>query len=185
MKTFYHHMFDLIESIEDCKAKGRQLPCLALLYTGIDVVASLDTDGKATRQGFINWTDNYLLKAVPLHCTGMDLYAARCAVVHTFTPDSDLSRSRVARVILYATGNTTPNDLENAIDKASQIPGHSKQENYVIESLDDLILAFRTGIADYLKEIEGDSERQKRVEQAMGLWYSSVNKALIDSLLAL
>jgi len=176
MNAFYRHMFDLIESIEACLKKGRVLPCLTLLYSGIDVVASLDTDGVATRKGFLNWVDNYLLKALPIDCTAFDLYAARCAVVHTFTPESDLSKAGRARKIVYAWGN---GDLSK-LKKASVIIDHNDTAHV---HLTDLVTAFRNGIAAYLEEIETQPERQQSVETAARLWYVPLDTVHVDKLL--
>ena len=54
MIAFEENLIGLLESVEDCLAKRRILPCLMLLYSGIDVIASLET-GKASRSVFIRW----------------------------------------------------------------------------------------------------------------------------------
>jgi hypothetical protein len=90
LTDFERHLSDLLVSIDECLTDNRLLPCLVLLYTGIDVIASLETEGKAQRDGFIRWVKKYLLKSKILECNGIDLYAARCEVVHTFTAESNL-----------------------------------------------------------------------------------------------
>ena len=40
--------------------------------------------------------------------SGLDLYAARCGVLHTYTMDSRLSTEGKAKRILYAWGNDWP-----------------------------------------------------------------------------
>jgi hypothetical protein len=46
MIAFEENLIALLESIEDCLTKRRILPCLMLLYSGIDVVASLERVSK-------------------------------------------------------------------------------------------------------------------------------------------
>lgn len=99
MKAFDDNVTQLFDAIEDCLAKGRLLPCLTLLYSGIDVIASLERKpGEGACAAFVRWTEENLLKVHPLQCTGLELYAARCGVVHTL----------YFRVRLVASGICTP-----------------------------------------------------------------------------
>lgn len=81
---------------------------LASIYSGIDTLGLLGaatgiTD--ATRSTFMTWCEAYILPRVqsvegdPL--TAVDLYAARCGVLHTSTPESALGRKGDAREIWY------------------------------------------------------------------------------------
>jgi hypothetical protein len=100
MDVFYAHIVDLIESIEDCFAKQRKLPCLTLLYAGIDVIATIECGpGKGTGADFVRWVDQYMLNTRELQCSAMDLYGARCGTLHTFISDSNLSRKGKARKV--------------------------------------------------------------------------------------
>lgn len=186
MESSYRHLFDLIESIEECACKGRILPCLALLYTGIDVVSSFDTGGEATKSGFVKWVETYFLKAVPLPCTALDIYGARCAVLHTFTPDSRISRNGEARKLAYAWGKADVKDLVKAQEKTAEIFGmDDTRNNFVSVHLSDLILAFRKALVNYLDEVEMDSERQNQVERAMGRLYCNMDIATVANFLEL
>src|SRR5437016_5607270 len=110
--AFYRNTISMIDSIEDCLEKRRFLPCLALLYTGLDVMASLESQpSEGTKAAFVRWVDKYFLKAQPLPCNATELYAARCGILHTFTAESDLSRQGKARMLIYAWGNAAVEDL--------------------------------------------------------------------------
>src|SRR5438045_609045 len=85
------NLIALVESMEDCMAKGRLLPCLVLLYAAIDIVASLES-GKASGSAFMAWSDKYLLQGTSLPCTASDLYGARCGILHTLSAESNMSR---------------------------------------------------------------------------------------------
>src|SRR5438477_12737481 len=80
--AFQRNLTELLDSIEDCLAKRRILPCLMLLYSGIDVIASLEA-GTASRSAFTKWVNRYVLKSTSLSCTASDLYGARCGILHT------------------------------------------------------------------------------------------------------
>ena len=113
MVAIQENLTALLESVEDCLAKRRILPCLALLYSGIDVVSSLEHDA-STRSAFIGWADRYMLKNASLDCRGVDLYSARCGVLHSFSADSDLSKQGKARRVMYSWGNAEAAELAAA-----------------------------------------------------------------------
>jgi Bacteriocin-protection, YdeI or OmpD-Associated len=107
MEMLEKHLGDLFEAIVYCYRKEFLMPCLVLLYSGIDVAASLEPSAASgVGERFEKWVERYMLKGTSLPCTARELYAARCAVVHTFTPDSNLSKSGKARV--HAFHSTTP-----------------------------------------------------------------------------
>jgi len=96
-------MDTLFGAINSCEANKFVLPALMLIYSGIDILASLERrKGEGTKASFTRWVDEYLLKAVSLPCTSLELYAARCGILHTLTPESDLSRKGKAREVGYA-----------------------------------------------------------------------------------
>jgi hypothetical protein len=95
------------------------LPALALLYTGIDIAASLERLGhESTKKSFIRWCDCYLLKQRTLSCTSADLYSARCGILHAHSAESDLTRAGKAKKVFYAWGTGTTASLD-AIAKFS------------------------------------------------------------------
>jgi hypothetical protein len=178
VSAFYKHMFDLLESIEDCEAKRRTLPCLTLLYAGMDVMASLDSrPGEGVQVGFVRWVDTYLLMGRSLDCTALDLYAARCGVVHTFTADSDLHRKGKARKIQYAWGNAD----------VAKLARSTQSLGYDIASvhLRDLIDAFRNAVANHLDAVASDTAKTARFEEMAGLWFCDMKKGIIDDFLEL
>jgi hypothetical protein len=75
MKELEENLIALLESVEDCLAKRRLLPCLILLYSAIDIVSSLESR-RASKAAFIAWSDKYLLQGSLLRCTASDLYGA-------------------------------------------------------------------------------------------------------------
>src|SRR2546430_3498723 len=111
-QKLYRNLMLLGAGIEACLQNSLSAPALILLYSGIDTAGWLDSDQQyATRSSFISWVDKYLLRAKKLACTALDLYAARCGLVHIFTPDSHLSARGDARRICYAWGRGRAEDL--------------------------------------------------------------------------
>lgn len=88
----------LKRSIEDCVGKGRVLSCLTLLYSAIDILLTIEKRAnKGTRHSFVRWVDSYMLPNDAFQFSALDLYAARCGIIHLFSGDSDLSRKGQAK----------------------------------------------------------------------------------------
>jgi hypothetical protein len=106
---------------------------LILLYSSIDSMGLLDappTQTSASGESFKNWVRKYLLTYPGLEYNEVDLWSARCAVLHTFTSESDLSKGGKAREVQYYSG---PKDSPMAqafvtatrtIDNGKHIPAH-------------------------------------------------------------
>lgn len=176
IEGFYQDTRQLIESIEDCFEKRRLLPCLTLLYAGIDIFASLECQPhEGIQAAFVRWADRYLLKAHSLPCTALEIYAARCGIIHTFTADSDLSRKGQVRKIFYAWGTARAEDLQetsNILNRSDCVAVHIR----------DIIDAFRCGLADYLDEVAREPERQQIVERRAGLWFVQIDQDIVKKI---
>ncbi len=77
---------------------------LVVVYSTIDTFALLDAPPNqisATGESFKAWTDKYFLPHTDGTYNSIDLWAARCSVMHAFSTVSDLSRSGKARQLQY------------------------------------------------------------------------------------
>lgn len=89
----------LLKEIQTCDEAGATSATVIMVYVGIDVMGHLSMPaGKtsATRQDFIAWVDKYL-KAEPSSAyqyDGTEVYAARCAMVHSYTTEADLHKKQ-------------------------------------------------------------------------------------------
>lgn len=177
MKALYQNLTVVLETIEDCVEKRRLLPALILLYSAIDFVASLEQGpGEGTKAAFVRWVDAHMLRALSLPCTALELYAARCGVVHSFAAESDLSRKGRVRRIFYAWGTARAEDLQKAADILNTTGSVSVH-------MDDVIMSFRKGLASYLDEVNADEARQEHVEKASRMWLSHLEPAPIQAFL--
>jgi hypothetical protein len=155
--SFYDNLIQLVSGIEVCLEKKLVRSALILIYAGIDAVAWLDSmDTDATRSSFLVWVDNYLLKVKPLGCTALDLYAARCGLLHTLTPDSRLSSEGKVRQILYAWGVANAAELQRNIDITT------KSSDYIAVHVSDLYEGLRDGILAFTKDIALNPVRKER-----------------------
>jgi hypothetical protein len=174
LESFKNNINDLLVAIHSCESKRFILPSLILIYSGIDIIASLERrKGEGTKDSFTRWVDEYLLKKNPLPCTALELYAARCGILHALTAESDLSRKGFARQIIYAWGKGNESDLQ----KTAQSLGH----NAIAIHVSELILAFQNGIDLFLQDISQDHDRAKNIsEKHKSLWFSKIPLELID-----
>ena len=143
---------ELLTDIEGCFQSKFITPGLVLLYASIDIMASLhrpESHPDVTRSDFIEWVNDYLLPNQNLACTAMDLYAARCSLIHSYSSESRLSREGNAKPIFYAWGTGPTEYLENLIDTVGNSPR-------VALHVEQLLDAFRTGVERFQQRLHGD-----------------------------
>ncbi|NOU94889.1 hypothetical protein GC093_16910 [Paenibacillus sp. LMG 31456] len=152
MKTVYQNLFQLISSIELTLEKKFITPSLVLLYSGIDIVASLNTEiGRdVQRSDFINWVNKYMIPHINIPLTGDDIYSARCAVVHSMRSESKMSRQGKAIQIFYTWGDKESEELQNLINLTNM--------KHIAIKFETLFQAFRLGIVDFFEEAETDTQ---------------------------
>ena len=106
---------------------------LIVIYSAIDTCGLLDApaaQNSATGLSFKAWVKKYLLASSSLEFNEDDLWAARCAVLHTFTSESDLSKSGKARQLQYYTGDKSAPHIQDFIsftkshDSGNHLPVH-------------------------------------------------------------
>jgi hypothetical protein len=150
----------LTSAISLCAAQQLTTPALILLYSGIDIASWLHADNPndGVRKRFVAWAERYLLPATPLKCTALELYAARCGVVHTFSPDADLTRQGKARKIVYAMRPSQVGTLAETITLVGM-------KNYVAVQLEDLMTAFSKAVEEFLKDLEANQAKLARAQK--------------------
>jgi len=85
----------LVEEIKRCEKAGATVAAVCMAYVCIDTMAFLSlpaSQASQTRNDFINWVDTYLKgdPGQPYQYCGVDVYAARCAVLHAFSSEAQL-----------------------------------------------------------------------------------------------
>lgn len=87
----------LAQELKACADAGHIMAALAFAYVCLDTMAYLampESRVEQTADDFIAWVDTYLTAHVlqPYQYRGLDLYAARCGVLHTFGAEARLHR---------------------------------------------------------------------------------------------
>jgi hypothetical protein len=85
----------LVSELKSCDERGMSTAAVAMAYICIDTLANLARpidQRKVSRADFKEWVDTYL-KAhpdQPYQYRGKDVYAARCAFLHTYGAEAEL-----------------------------------------------------------------------------------------------
>lgn len=132
---------------------------VVLIYSGIDSMAYLampqgqmDVEGK----DFIDWADRYIRFPCKDQLSGADLYGARCAMVHTYSVHSRISRKGKARLIGY---------MDKSVPEVRYNPEVNKQ--LVLVSVPALAEAFFQGTDKFLVDAFSDKTRAPIIEARM------------------
>jgi hypothetical protein len=98
------------EAIALCLEKRCIVQGVTLIYIGIDNLAfACISDGTdATRSDFCVFVERFFGPEQKLGCTPLEIYGARCGLLHTYSADSKLFRQKKVRRIVYSWGNTDP-----------------------------------------------------------------------------
>ncbi|WP_373003854.1 hypothetical protein [Sulfurimonas sp.] len=113
MDNFEKDYIQMFDGIDLCLAQNLQFPTLTLIYSAIDSLAWIAYGDK--KNSFTSWVDEYMYKEKKLVVTSLDLYSARCSIIHRLTPDSRLINEKKASTIAYAWGNADIELLEQSI----------------------------------------------------------------------
>ena len=148
----------IIKDVNDAWERRSHRATLILEYCGIDAMAHLTMPtgkDKVTRADFVAWAEKYLrFRSADMQPTltlpGLELYAARCALVHTYSSEADLHKEgKVKRQIGYGD------------EFLPEVADSGDVEHLVMVSIRGLVDAFSRGIAATLQDIKGDEERRK------------------------
>lgn len=159
---------NIIKSIEICLNAKLQISSLVLLYSGIDIMAWLNRPVLkefATKEDFIGWVDDYLLPNPNIKCEAIDLYAARCAIIHSYSFSSRLSEEGKAEEIYYAWGKENVKVLQNDLDR------RYKKSTKIAIHIDDFLEAFKEGVEKFKLSIKSDKEKEKMVYNRSGKYF--------------
>ncbi len=165
-------LFSVIASAFSNKA---YLPGLILLYSCVDIMAWLDlpSDREDVRgSDFIRWVEQNLLPGSGLLCKGVDLYGARCALIHSYTSESRLTRQKEAREVYYAWGTARAQDLQMTVDHLGR--------NAVTVHIDNLFEALKRGAGRFLQSLSNDPSHANRVDARAAKFFAPISPELVS-----
>ena len=97
VSTMWDAIIGIIEEMKKCEEAEAIFAALAMAYVCIDTMAYLsmpESQSEQRRQDFIDWVNTYLRghPHQPYQYNGIDVYAARCALLHTFGTEAKIHR---------------------------------------------------------------------------------------------
>jgi len=148
----------MLRGVDACVQTQCLVSAVALIYSMIDALSALtrpikqaDTDNKV----FTAWVKEYIDPENRLRCTAIDLYGARCGVVHNYGSDSRKRREGKAKALIYKWRNGPDPDPNRELP----LP-----KDAIILIVEDLRDALEHGINSFFAAMEKDPELKKRVD---------------------
>jgi hypothetical protein len=156
-------------SIEMCKEKQLTPSILILIFSSLDIAASLTIteERDVNRMDFIDWVDKYLLPELmaAANLDAISLYAARCAVLHSLSNVSSLSQKGKALKITYYWGKEAYNQflgLQERVNDGKEIA----------IDIEDLINGYNAAINNFRLDASKDSSLNQNIaERGMNMFY--------------
>ncbi|RXJ53794.1 hypothetical protein [Candidatus Marinarcus aquaticus] len=158
MNTFIKNYYQMLYAIEQSIEQKLQLPTLTLIYSTIDSLSWVAYGDIGVKKRFTKWIHDYMFRTKKLNVNALDLYAARCAILHTLTPNSDLSNNNQASTLWYSWGIGEDIELEQLIKKR-------KVENAKVIHINELYESLKLGILQFIQIENLNEDSQKRINQ--------------------
>jgi hypothetical protein len=156
--SFDTALSQLRSGVDDLFRSKRTLPGFLLLYTSIDILASLTRPEKSEKTNgplFKAWVTNYMLPMLSVPCNADDLWGARCGLLHTLTAESDMSRGKAAKMLNYIG--------DDAKAKAMQKQHDPTSSHDIFISTPRFVDAFLAACDRFAADVRADADLQKRV----------------------
>lgn len=171
-KSTFEKMY---EAAALCRERGLDVPMLVLIYTALDTLAwaVYGHETREVRRRFVSLCELYVLPGSAIHCTALELYAARCSILHSLGWESDLSRDGKARSVFYSFGTDDPTLAQRAYD-------HSHPGRLVAVHADELLKATIAAGALIASKAQLDDALAARLSVAAGKQYMSFDSMAND-----
>jgi hypothetical protein len=157
-----------IQAISLCLKSGLPEDALTLIYSGIDTLGFLDAPlGQlwATEVSFEAWSDRYIVPSlrpvVGTSPSAVDLFGARCGILHTSTSFSQLGKKGAAREIWYQYRG------KSAVNLTLDTPGMP-----LLIDIDQFANVFEVGGARFVADLKMEKVRFDRAEARAARFFS-------------
>jgi len=105
-----------------------------------------------------NGSDKYIDPENTFNCTSLDLYGARCGLLHRLNADSRISERGKAKLIGYYT-KSEDNKMGEAIQK------HNKADKYASIQVEKFAQVYREGILHFCADLRDDPVTHSLVKE--------------------
>lgn len=145
---YFNSVVEAVDLLFQKKLIGQ---ALTIIYSSIDAFGLLnapENQETATGQTFKAWVNKYMLVYDSLEYSADDLWGARCAILHTHTSESYLSKASKVREIQYISGPSEHPVVKRAISISKDLANG----NYILINVDLLVINFLNAIGKFSKE---------------------------------
>jgi hypothetical protein len=156
-QAFDRALDQLKNGVADLFAPKRTLPGFLLLYTSIDILASLtrpETSDATSGRFFKDWVAKYMLPQLGVGNPD-DYWGARCGLLHTLMAESDMSRDRGAKMINYIGDDTTAKAMQQRHDPTVS--------HDIFLSTHHFVDSFLAACDHFATDVQSDVDLQRRV----------------------
>ena len=150
----YQPIQDILEEISMSQDAGALMAALSMIFVGISTMAWLALPVEkisCKRDDFCDWVDRYM-KAEPFQpyqYKGIDVYAARCAMLHSYGSVADLHRLNM------------PPKVYGYLDNG---PHRADEGQVVLISIAVFVRDFSAAVHEFLKSAANDPEVKVRID---------------------
>lgn len=150
----------LIGQIQTCEAVGATSAALAMSYICIDTMSFLSLPDDRETQGradFVAWVDTYLKGHADqtYQYQGLDVYGARCAMLHAFGSEVDF-HERFPNTKIFGYHDGGRHTFDPAIDQRLVLIGTASFFNDVI-----------TAVGEFMEACQQNEDLRLRVERRL------------------
>jgi hypothetical protein len=170
--VFVKNLTEMSRALELCVSKKYFNSALKLVYSTIDNLAYLGTSRlTVNKPDFIKWVNTFLLPNSNLYCTGEELYAQRCGLLHQNTvATSNLSSG--TKSIFYTWGTAHPEKLLEHVDE-------SRRDECKFVSINLLQIAVYQGMLRFLEVVSKNSSLKESVLKRAQKYFVNIDDKAI------
>jgi hypothetical protein len=146
----------MLSGMQACLDRQCLVSAVTLMFSTIDALAALtrpltqdETDGGTFR----GWAERFLQPGTSLGVTSIDLWGARCGILHTYSPETTRAARQGARQLFYQWKRGPAAKTQRALPNGAVV--------VVVETLGD---AVRDAADAYLQAISHDADLAKRMK---------------------
>jgi len=170
VSSYLSNITQMTISISSCIIAKQIIPSLILIYSCIDMLGYLNmpkSKEKNGRKDFIEWAETYLRPNMKeQNWNGIDLFGARCGLLHTLTYESELLKNGKIKMISYAWGNHKSSGLTKIYN--------DKNIDSIVIHVDDLYHGLLAGIQAFMKESSLDFDRFETILNRTKKMFSNI-----------
>ncbi len=156
----WQSIIGLVSELKSCDKNGMVTASIAMAFICIDTLANLGRPSgkkKVTRKDFIDWVNSHLKghPDQPYQYRGKDVYAARCAMLHTYGSEASLHEED-PDAIMFGYHDGGKHNYDPNIKKNLALIG-------VRSFVNDVVCA----VESFLVECQTDPSLKQRVEERL------------------